>query len=341
MTRGEIRTLARKRLGETTEAFWSNSELNNWINLAANDIAFRAKCLKNNGFFTAAAVVENTTSEGTNEYSLIGLFPDLYAITEVYFHREGTRWDKLESINRTDLDVLYPGWRDDVGYTVAPTTGAAIVVTDITQASPAVVTTASAHGFADNQRVALTGVLGMTEINGTNYFVKSSPTSTTLELEESPTGPDLDSTGFTAYASAGTINTVGDTTFNFESRAGEPTQYYYDREEDLFGLWVPPNTVNATSNNVRVYYSAKSTATGDDGDTPTIPEPLHQAIIDWVVYTGFDTRGWGDKANDALAKYFAKINDYIAETDREREDEILVAKNYRNIREPSSHNANH
>jgi hypothetical protein len=341
MTRGEIRILARKRLGETTAAFWTDAELNGWINLAANDLAFRTKSLKNNGFFTASAVVENTTSEGTNEYSLSGLFSDLYAITEVYFHREGKRWEKLESINRTDLDVLFPGWRDDVGYTVAPETGTAITVTDITQASPAVVTTATAHGFADDQRVSLTGVGGMTEINGTDYYVKSSPTSTTLELEVDPDGPDLDSTTFTAYTSGGTINTVGETTYNFESRAGQPTHYYYDREEDLFGLWVPPNAINATSNNVRVYYNAKNADLGDDSDVPTIPEPLHQAIIDWVVYTGFDTRGWGDKANDALAKYYAKINDYIAETDREREDEVLVAKSYRNIRETTSHNANH
>lgn len=331
MNRGELRALARKRLGETTAAFWSDTELNGWIDLACNDLAFRVKCLKADGFFSASAVVENTVSEGTNEYSLTGLFPDLYSITEVYFHIEGTRWDKLDSINFTDLDVLFPGWRDETGYTIPPVAGAQFTVTNITQANPAVVTTSAPHGFADDDAVTLTGVVGMTEINGTTYYVKSSPTTTTLELEESPSGPDLDSTGFTAYTSGGTINTIGDTTYNFNSRSGVPQYYYWDRERDLFGLWLPPDTVNATSNNVHVYYLARHSDLGSDSEIPDIPEPISLAIVDWVVYQGFETRGWGDKANDAFAKYIAKIGDYITERDREREDEILVAKNYRNV----------
>jgi hypothetical protein len=331
LNRGEIRILARKRLGETTAAFWTDDELNGWINLACNDLAFRVKCLKADGFFSASAVVENTTSQASNEYSLEGLFPDLYSITEVYFHIEGSRWDKLESINFTDLDILFPGWRDDVGRTIPPTQGTQFTVTGITQANPAVVTTSAPHGFADDEAVILTGVVGMTEINGTTYYVKSSPTATTLELEESPAGPDLDSTGFTAYASGGTINTIGDTTYNFDSRPGVPTHYYWDRERDLFGLWLPPDALNETSNNVHVYYLARHADLGDDAEFPTIPEPLRMAIIDHVVYTGYESRGWGDKANDALAQYLAKISDYIGERDREREDEVLVAKNYRNV----------
>lgn len=331
MNRGEIRVLARKRLGETTAAFWTDAELNSWINLACNDIAFRVKCLKGDGYFSASAVEENQTGEASNEYTLSTLFPDLYSVTEVYFQIKGERWDKLESINYTDLDVLFPGWRDDVGRTIPPEQGTAFTITGITQASPAVVTTSTAHGFADDQAVILSGVLGMTEINGTTYYVKSSPTPTTLELEESASGPDLDSSGFTAYTSGGTINTIGPTTYNFDARPGVPTHYYWDRERDLFGLWLPPNSENETSNNVHVFYLAKHASLGADTETPDIPEPIHQAIVDWVVYQGFETRGWGDKANDALAKYLAKIGDYITERDREREDEVLVAKNYRNV----------
>jgi hypothetical protein len=134
------------------------------------------------------------------------------------------------------------------------------------------------------------------------------------------------------YTTGGTINTIGDTTYNFESRAGTPTHYYWDRERDLLGIWVPPNSENSIlGNNVHVYYLQKHENLGDDSESPTIPEPLHQAIIDWVVYTGLDTRGWGDKSNDAFAKYIAKINDYITERKREREDEVLISKNYRNV----------
>jgi hypothetical protein len=229
------------------------------------------------------------------------------------------------------MDILYPGWRDEVGYTIPPTTGTAFTVTDITNASPAVVTTSAPHGFADDEQVTLTGVGGMTEVNGNIYYVKSSPSPTTLELEETTAGPDLDSTGFGVYTTGGTINTIGDTTYNFESRQGVPTQYYWDRERDLFGIWIPPDTLNATSSNVHVYYWQKHADINDDAESPTIPEPIHQAIVDWVVYTGLDTRGWGDKANDAFSKYIAKINDYITERRREREDEVIVSKNYRNL----------
>jgi uncharacterized protein (TIGR02217 family) len=69
-------------------------------------------------------------------------------------------------------------------------------ITGITQAATAVVT-AAAHGFTGTQTVYITGVLGMTDVNGI-AFVIGSVTTNTFEL----TG--INSTGYGAYTSGGT-----------------------------------------------------------------------------------------------------------------------------------------
>lgn len=72
-------------------------------------------------------------------------------------------------------------------------------ITAVTQANPAVVTTNIAHGYANGDIVEIVGVVGMTELNG-NLYTVAGATSTTFQLS------GIDSTGYTAYSSAGTIN---------------------------------------------------------------------------------------------------------------------------------------
>ena len=75
--------------------------------------------------------------------------------------------------------------------------GTAMTITGITQANPAVVT-AVAHGFEDDWLVAITGVVGMTEIN--NRIVRvANKAANNFECY------GLDSTAFTAYASGGQV----------------------------------------------------------------------------------------------------------------------------------------
>jgi len=62
-----------------------------------------------------------------------------------------------------------------------------------------------------------------------------------------------------------------------------------------------------------------------------VPEYVQPAIVDYVVANGYEQRGFGDKANDAWQKYYSKIHDYQVERNREKEDEDIVMKNYRNI----------
>jgi len=121
----------------------------------------------------------------------------------------------------------------------------------------------------------------------------------------------------------------GTTTYNYSSNASVPTHYYWDREEDMLGIDTPQDDGNSGTNYLHVYYTKKHTDISGDGDSPQIPEPLHQSVVNFVTAVGFEDRGWGDRANDQWNKYFQRIKDYGIETIREREDEEIISRNYR------------
>lgn len=220
MVRSTIRDLSRKLLGETTASFWTNPELNGWIDLACDDLAFRAKCIRDDDKMTTVAE--------TAEYVLSTHFPTALAVLEVYYYLNGTTWDKLDSTSRDKLNIEEAGWKS--------------------------------------------------------------------------------------------------------ATSGTPDRYYWSKKEDMIGFYVKPNATNAGTDYAEVYFAKKHTAITTDSATIDIPEPLHLAIVDWVVATGLDSRGWGDKANDKWQKYFSKIHDYTVESAREDEDEDITMKSYRNIR---------
>ena len=78
-------------------------------------------------------------------------------------------------------------------------------ISAITQANPAVVTSSS-HGYSNGDFVIITGVVGMTEVNGKTFKV-ADKTTNTFELQTID-GVDINSSGYTAYGSAGTINRI-------------------------------------------------------------------------------------------------------------------------------------
>jgi hypothetical protein len=246
MNRGTIRGLIRKRLGDAGGAFWTDTELNNIINYGCNDISYRTKCLRTNGYLTSVSCVSSTASLASNEYNLSNNFTNIYSVEETYFLQDGTDWARLEPTTRGELDRETPGWRT---------------------------------------------LVGITSLNAT----------------------------------------TGVTTYNYGSNPGTPSKYYWSREENILGLYPPPDATNAGSNYIRVYYAYKHTEMTLDNDVPTIPEPLHLAIVDFGVATGQEDRGWGDKANDSWQKYFAKLNDYQVERRKERTDDDVIMVSYRNL----------
>lgn len=219
MDRQEIRDLSRKRLGETTAAFWTDPELNQWIDNAGHNLAYITKYIKLNGYI-------DTTS--AQEYTLSSYFPNWLSVLKVYLLNQGDTWWKLRQTDEDKLDRDSDGWR-------------------------------------------------------------SAPAST-------------------------------------------PYRYYQDKERDILGLYPKADSANQGSSYLHVFYSNDFTdLTVDDVDL-TMPFELQLAVVDFVVATGYETRGWGDKANDAWGKYSGKARAYMVERDTEKEEdeEALLMKNYRN-----------
>lgn len=78
-------------------------------------------------------------------------------------------------------------------------------ITGITQADPGVITSV-AHGLTDGEDVYVSGVVGMIELNGRTFRV-ANKTTDTFELTDY-LGNDIDTTGYAAYASGGTLNRI-------------------------------------------------------------------------------------------------------------------------------------
>jgi hypothetical protein len=82
-------------------------------------------------------------------------------------------------------------------------TETAVNITGITRASVGVVTTSGAHGYSNGDRVYISGVSGMVEVNN-GTFIVANATSTTFELQNS-SGTNINTLGYTAYSSGGTV----------------------------------------------------------------------------------------------------------------------------------------
>lgn len=77
-------------------------------------------------------------------------------------------------------------------------------VTNITQASPAVVTLADATSLVNGQEIIITGLVGMIELNGRQVRL-ANKSGSTFELTDPVTDNDIGSSGFGAYSSGGTV----------------------------------------------------------------------------------------------------------------------------------------
>jgi len=86
-----------------------------------------------------------------------------------------------------------------------PILEATMTITAITQANPAVVTSAG-HGFNDDDEIEIASVVGMTQLNGRRFKV-ANKTANTFELK-TVQGTNINSTSYTAYSSGGTAARV-------------------------------------------------------------------------------------------------------------------------------------
>ena len=144
-------------------------------------------------------------------------------------------------------------------------------ITGVTQANPAVVTAAS-HGFSDGQNVEITGVAGMTELNGNTYVI-------TVIDDDSFSLNNTDSSAFTAYTSGGTATRTN-------NRPSSVT--YYQQRRVFANTREEPQTVFTTQ--IGVYDSLRSSVPARDDDAVTftikgreVNEIRHMVDIDGLV----------------------------------------------------------
>jgi hypothetical protein len=83
-------------------------------------------------------------------------------------------------------------------------TGTTKSITGITAANPPVVSS-TAHGYLNGDEVFISGVAGMTEVNG-RWFIVANKAASTYELTTIH-GDNVDGTGYTAYTSGGVTDT--------------------------------------------------------------------------------------------------------------------------------------
>jgi hypothetical protein len=166
------------------------------------------RVVKDNAFVIAGggpALFELVTPYTEAELPFLGFTQSADVMTIVHPSHDPADLNRLADDNWTLVDVDYAS-------SVTPPTFATTsvaVITGITQADPAVVTTSAAHGRTTVDLVTIAAVVGMVEVND-RAFTITVLSPTTFELD------DEDSTGHTAYVSDGT------STFNALNTTGNP-----------------------------------------------------------------------------------------------------------------------
>ena len=102
-----------------------------------------------------------------------------------------------------------------------------ITVSNITQATRAVVTTATSSGYTTDQTIRIDGVEGMTNVNRGVYLIEVID-ATSFYLRRDDTGDYIDSTGFSAYTQGGETRLMTDTVSGLDHLEGETVQILGD-----------------------------------------------------------------------------------------------------------------
>lgn len=112
-----------------------------------------------------------------------------------------------------------------------------LTITDITSASPGVVT-ASSHGFSDGDIVIIRGVVGMTEVNQVKFKV-ANKTDDTFKLTNPETDENVNTTDYGGYESGGEARKCVASGFNLGHLEGKEVDILVD------GAVSPSKTVSA------------------------------------------------------------------------------------------------
>jgi hypothetical protein len=123
---------------------------------------------------------------------------ELWVIVKRYVNGATKRYVEYLTKYFEDTDEQKDAFFVDCGLTY----DAPVTITGATKANPVVVT-AAAHGFSNGDKVLISGVEGMTNLNGHSYVVANKgPNTFELTAEDGGTG-NVDGTAFSTYVSGG------------------------------------------------------------------------------------------------------------------------------------------
>ena len=100
--------------------------------------------------------------------------------------------------------TIHRGW-GDAHFVALMNTGDQVPITNVTNASPMVVTTSRAHGFGHNNTYQITGVVGNTAANKEAWYGGRVTSTTTLELYNDDGTPSV---GNADYVSGGQVTCI-------------------------------------------------------------------------------------------------------------------------------------
>ena len=166
----------------------------------------------------------------------------------------------------------------------------AISINGVTQAATGVVTTDSAHGLYDGQSVTIVDVVGMTELNGNDYYADVLTSATFGLYSDAALTTPVDTSGFTLYDSAGTV--TGGAPTNALTLNNQSAAYYL--------AWT-----NITSKPTTISGYGISDAVADFADLGATPTTLAgYGISDAVASSSISVFGASliDDANDTTAR---------------------------------------
>lgn len=156
----------------------------------------KMRVIKDGGYIETSPDVpyELVTPYTEAQLSRLVVAQDADVLTITHPSHDPKNLSRITEINWTLTAINY------ASTVTAPTwvTDSNLVITGVTQANPAVVTVADTSGLTDGDTAFIDSVVGMTEIN-TQMSQLTVLNGTTFQLDT------IDSTGYTAYTSGGTV----------------------------------------------------------------------------------------------------------------------------------------
>lgn len=167
--------------GELTPDLWGHVELARYHAAAAT--ARNLFCNYRGGFYSRAGTALVGRTKQTPPSAPPRDIPFQFSLTQSYVLEFGDNYMRVKTGGAYVLE-------------------AAKTITGATRANPCVITS-NAHGFSNGDWVFISGVLGMTQLNGNTYIV-AGVAANTFQLHDLD-GNLVNSAGYTAYASGGSV----------------------------------------------------------------------------------------------------------------------------------------